>query len=79
MNMLYIIMKTPVVKSYIPLLRQFDIPEIEQSDPELIELDTLENYLLKKYPFPDDFDEKTLDGLEYIAFNGRWYCSGPIR
>ena len=52
----------------IPLLRQYDIPTgIEAvSSPKPEELE------------PEDYDEKTVDGMEYVAFKGHWYISGLV-
>jgi hypothetical protein len=71
-----------VVVNDIQMLRQFEIsPEIEPEpsptvpDIELSDIES-EDHLLKLYPYPEDFVEKTLAGLEYVSFNGCWYRSG---
>ena len=68
-------MEIPVLKRQVaekiemcefPLLRQYDIPpEIETvASPKPDELE------------PEDYAEKTVDGMEYVAFKGHWYLSG---
>jgi hypothetical protein len=69
--------KIPVLKhvsemeeSEIPLLRQYDIPpEIEPvTSPKPEKLDIPQ--------YPEDYAEKTVHGVEYIAYKGHWYVSG---
>lgn len=50
----------------IPLLRQYDIPtELEDAlSPRPDELE------------PEDYDEKILDGMNHVYFNGHWYPLG---
>jgi hypothetical protein len=68
-----------VTETNIPLLRQFDIPPEFEAEPSP-KPDELDQGELIPEDLPDenaqDYDEKTIDGINYIAFKGHWYPTG---